>query len=153
LRSSAVGKNHWRNSDIGKVDDVTNKRKSSSFFISRACLLQRKKTSFIVLEARNRIGGRIVSPEHQVFFADLGTSWYWPEIQPKMAHLVERLGLTGYRQFEEGAGSVNTRGIATASGPTPYPLTALRDKPRFANGKIFRESRIRYLYRILPSVG
>ncbi len=72
--------------------------------IYAACLLQREKASFIVLEARNRIGGRIVSPEHRGFFADLGPSWYWPKIQPKMARLVDRLGLTGYRQFEDGLG-------------------------------------------------
>jgi monoamine oxidase len=72
--------------------------------IYAASLLQRKKASFIVLEARNRIGGRIVSPEHRGFFADMGPSWYWPEIQPKMARLVESLGLTGYRQFEDGLG-------------------------------------------------
>jgi monoamine oxidase len=72
--------------------------------IYAASLLQRKKASFIVLEARNRIGGRIVSPEHRGFFADMGPSWYWPEIQPKMARLVESLGLIGYRQFEDGLG-------------------------------------------------
>lgn len=72
--------------------------------IYTASLLHRKKVPFVVLEARNRIGGRILSPEYRGFFADMGPSWYWPEIQPKMARLVDSLGLTGYRQFEEGLG-------------------------------------------------
>jgi monoamine oxidase len=72
--------------------------------IYAACLLQQKKGSYVVLEARNRLGGRIVSPEFQGFFADLGPSWYWPEIQPKMARLIDSLGLIGYRQFEDGLG-------------------------------------------------
>jgi len=72
--------------------------------IYAASLLHRKKIPFILLEARNRMGGRIASPEYRGGFADLGPSWYWPEIQPKMARLVDSLGLTGYRQFEEGLG-------------------------------------------------
>lgn len=72
--------------------------------IYAAFLLSRKNESFVVLEARKRIGGRILSPEHQGFFSDLGPSWYWPEIHPKMARLVHTLGLEGYRQFESGMG-------------------------------------------------
>lgn len=72
--------------------------------IYAAYLLSRTNESFVVLEARDRIGGRILSPEHQGFFSDLGPSWYWPDIHPKMAHLIETLGLKGYRQFEEGMG-------------------------------------------------
>lgn len=72
--------------------------------IYAAYLLSRRKASFLVLEARERIGGRILCPEHQGYLSDLGPSWFWPEIQPKIAHLVQTLGLEGYRQFEEGLG-------------------------------------------------
>jgi len=72
--------------------------------IYAAYRLSRKNASFLLLEARNRIGGRVLSPEHQGFCADLGPSWYWPSIHPKMAQLVETLGLSGYRQFEDGLG-------------------------------------------------
>lgn len=57
-----------------------------------------------MLEARNRVGGRILCPEHHGFFPDLGPSWYWPDIHPRMAHLVQHLGLEGYPQFEDGFG-------------------------------------------------
>ncbi len=72
--------------------------------IYAAGLLSQKNESFVVLEARDRIGGRILCPEHRGYTCDLGPSWYWPEIHPHMARLIETLGLKGYRQFEEGMG-------------------------------------------------
>ncbi|AOY60372.1 flavin monoamine oxidase family protein [Desulfococcus multivorans] len=72
--------------------------------IYAAWLLSRKNTSFVVLEARERIGGRILCPGYQGFFSDLGPSWYWPAIHPKITHLIETLGLNSYPQFETGLG-------------------------------------------------
>ena len=72
--------------------------------IYAAFLLSGKNKPVVVLEARERIGGRILSPGHQGFRSDLGPSWYWPAIHPKMANLVKTLGLTSYRQFESGMG-------------------------------------------------
>lgn len=72
--------------------------------IYAASLLSEKNKPFIVLEARNRIGGRILCPAYQKYVCDLGPSWYWPDIHPTMARLVDALGLTGYRQFEDGLG-------------------------------------------------
>lgn len=106
--------------------------------IYAAHLLSRQKRSFIVLEARDRIGGRILCPEHQGYTCDLGPSWYWPEIHPRMARLVEALDLTGYQQFEEGmgrfqrmSGDVHTvRGYATEphSWRLSGGMTALVDR-------------------------
>ena len=70
--------------------------------IYAAFLLAEKKKSFVLLEARSRVGGRILSPEHQGFFADLGPSWYWPMVNPKVSALIQTLGLKGYPQFETG---------------------------------------------------
>ncbi len=72
--------------------------------IYAASLLAQKNKSFLILEARDRMGGRILCPSHQNYYCDLGPSWYWPDIHPCMARLVETLGLTGYRQFEDGLG-------------------------------------------------
>ena len=90
-----------------------------------ASLMSQRNKSFVVLEARARVGGRILSPEHQGFFSDLGPSWYWPEIHPKMAHLIQAMGLKGYRQFEEGKGRFqNSIGaIRTVSGYIMEPLS------------------------------
>jgi monoamine oxidase len=93
--------------------------------IYAAYLLSQRNKSFVVLEARERIGGRILCPEHQGFFSDLGPSWYWPEIHPKMAQLIQALGLKGYRQFEEGRGRFESPvgAVRTVSGYIMEPLS------------------------------
>ena len=78
--------------------------------IYAAFLLAAKKKSLVLLEARSRVGGRILSPEHQGFFADLGPSWYWPGINPKITTLIQALGLKGYPQFETGSGRFQAKG-------------------------------------------
>ena len=77
--------------------------------IYAAFLLAEKKASFVLLEARSRVGGRILSPEHQGFFADLGPSWYWPAINPRLNMLIQALGLKRYPQFETGLGRLQAR--------------------------------------------
>ncbi len=81
--------------------------------IYAAYLLARRGKSFILLEARERLGGRILSPEAQGFFTDMGPSWYWPAIHPQMAQLISDLELKGYRQFEEGLGRFQSVSGAT----------------------------------------
>ena len=62
--------------------------------------------SVTVVEARDRIGGRVLTvgetgePAEDGF--DLGPSWYWPEIQPAIGALVEELGLPAFAQHSEG---------------------------------------------------
>ncbi|MCK5100737.1 MAG: FAD-dependent oxidoreductase, partial [Desulfobacteraceae bacterium] len=86
--------------------------------IYAAYLLSKQNKSFVLLEARPRIGGRILSTEHQGFFFDLGPSWYWPSINPKIVQLMQILNLKGYQQFEEGRGCFqNPNGdVQTVSG-------------------------------------
>ena len=89
--------------------------------IYTAFLLAEKKESMVLLEARSRIGGRILSPEHQGFFADLGPSWYWPGVNPKINALIQSLGLKGYPQFEIGLGRFQAKdgNVETIAG---YPM-------------------------------
>jgi len=89
--------------------------------IYAAWLLSRKNASFVVLEARDRIGGRILCPEYQGFSLDLGPSWYWPAIHPKITHLIEILDLKGYRQFEMGFGRFQ-RSNGTVQTVGGYPM-------------------------------
>ena len=48
---------------------------------------------FQLLEARNRFGGRILSVDAKGDLSpdgfDLGPSWYWPAMHPRMARVVE----------------------------------------------------------------
>ncbi len=59
-----------------------------------------------ILEARDRIGGRILTVDEagrpSVDGFDLGPSWFWPKMQPGLGALVKELGLTGFGQFSEG---------------------------------------------------
>ncbi len=72
--------------------------------IYAAWLLSEKNKSFVLLEARPRCGGRILSAEYKGFFYDLGPSWYWPSINQGIVQLMNALNLKGYQQFEYGMG-------------------------------------------------
>jgi monoamine oxidase len=93
--------------------------------IYAASQLAQRGESFIVLEARERLGGRILSPEYRGFFTDMGPSWYWPEIHPRMARLISALGLKGYRQFEAGYGRFQSLSgaVQTVNGYATEPLS------------------------------
>ena len=71
-----------------------------------AHLLRAANVECMVLEARNRLGGRILSvdetgqPAQDGF--DLGPSWYWPRMQPAIAALIAELGLPSFAQTSEG---------------------------------------------------
>lgn len=43
--------------------------------IGAASILNKQKVSYIVLEARDRIGGRVLSQKIDGVFIDLGASW------------------------------------------------------------------------------
>lgn len=69
---------------------------------------------YVLLEARNVLGGRIQSRSreseihgtaesavaHDRF--DLGPTWFWPAFQPELDQLVTNLGLERFAQFEMG---------------------------------------------------
>ena len=69
-------------------------------------LLHAAGVDFRVVEARQRLGGRILSkdergtPSEDGF--DLGPSWFWPHVQPQLASVVKDLGLTTFPQHNEG---------------------------------------------------
>lgn len=60
-----------------------------------------------VLEARGRIGGRVLSREivdrPDLGKFDLGPTWFWPQHEPVIASLVKELGLSTFEQHTEGA--------------------------------------------------
>ena len=87
--------------------------------LNAARLLHRAGISFQLFEARDRLGGRILtvdetgSPAEDGF--DLGPSWFWPEMQPALSNLVTELGLPAFAQY--------------SNGDTLFERTA-RDEPR-----------------------
>ena len=83
-----------------------------------AFLLERKGIAYRLLEARDRLGGRIAvgqpsgaltssnstdidKTEPNAAF-DLGPSWFWPDYQQQLSNLIETLGLSRFAQFEAG---------------------------------------------------
>lgn len=73
--------------------------------LSLAKALHEQGQDFSLFEARERLGGRVLSvPFAQVELqADLGPTWFWPDSQPLVTHLVEELRLEHFPQHDEGA--------------------------------------------------
>lgn len=71
-----------------------------------ASLLHKAGVDFQLLEARERLGGRILTlddtgrPAGDGF--DLGPSWFWPGMQPAIGALVDELGLGAFAQNSDG---------------------------------------------------
>jgi monoamine oxidase len=66
--------------------------------------LQAQGVSLAVFDARHRSGGRILSQaiDGQGAAVDLGASWYWPETEPRIAALIDALGLKTFEQPDQG---------------------------------------------------
>lgn len=69
-------------------------------------LLDAAGVDFRVIEARERLGGRILTTDERGVPSadgfDLGPSWFWPHVQPQLAALVQELGLAFFPQHTEG---------------------------------------------------
>jgi monoamine oxidase len=76
-----------------------------------AHLLEQAGLDVCLVEARQRIGGRILGasvtvtptagePQHQ---HDLGPAWVWPDINPRLAHWLQALDLAVHPQHGQGA--------------------------------------------------
>ncbi len=64
--------------------------------------LQQSKQDVILLEARPRTGGRILSVTHQHCRYDMGPAWVWPQLQPRLHQLLTQLDLTVFNQYTRG---------------------------------------------------
>lgn len=63
--------------------------------------LQRAGADYTLLEARDRVGGRVLSTVVDGAAFDVGPAWFWP-IQPRMTALVGRLRIDFFEQFSDG---------------------------------------------------
>lgn len=74
--------------------------------LTAALRLHRAGIAFRLLEARARLGGRVLSVDASDEASrdgfDLGPSWFWPEMQPAFGGLVDDLGLASFAQQDEG---------------------------------------------------
>jgi monoamine oxidase len=98
-----------------------------------ACLLQRQGIEdFVILEARDVLGGRIASFDagtSSLDRFDLGPTWFWPDYQRELDQLIHELGLERFAQHEAGdmvvertAGAAPQRMRGYANVPTSMRL-------------------------------
>jgi monoamine oxidase len=65
--------------------------------------LLQKQQDVIVLESRDRRGGRILSAEYdKTCRFDMGPAWVWPALQPRLQQLITHLNLDIFEQFTSG---------------------------------------------------
>ncbi len=67
-----------------------------------AYLLEQQGIDYVLLEAQDRSGGRLLAADHEGARVDLGATWFWPEIQAELWALVQALQLPTFRQPEAG---------------------------------------------------
>lgn len=75
----------------------------SGLYLAR--LLEQRGYPVSVLEARDRVGGRIVSEKiaaDRHASVDLGPAWVWPQLQPRLSRLLEELGIEVFAQYVDG---------------------------------------------------
>ncbi len=71
--------------------------------LSLAQSLTVTQQDFAVYEARERFGGRILSlPETQSFRYDMGPSWIWPDLQPRLARFIAEHAIEIFPQWCHG---------------------------------------------------
>lgn len=97
-----------------------------------ALLLERQGiTDYVLLEARDRLGGRISSAvlaDGRGLMGgafDLGPSWFWPDHQPNLDQFVTELGLSRFEQHEQGEILLERRGDAPAQRVSGYGSAAV----------------------------
>jgi monoamine oxidase len=73
--------------------------------VALARSLFRQGRAVALFEARERLGGRILSvaTSRSGGVADLGPCWFWPATQPLMKSLVAELGLASIPQHDDGS--------------------------------------------------
>lgn len=66
--------------------------------------LRAQGREFLLFEARDRLGGRILSVSSELTGTalDMGPSWFWPKTQPRITRLIADLGLTSFPQHDTG---------------------------------------------------
>ncbi len=104
-----------------------------------ASLLHARGERCVILESRDRLGGRALSTlrdahgEIPAAHFDLGPAWYWPEAQPNIARLVRELCVNVFPQYAAGAMRVERFRLESPQSFLPDDGT-VPDAMRFRDG-------------------
>ncbi|MGE4482783.1 flavin monoamine oxidase family protein [Acidocella sp.] len=101
--------------------------------LALAEMLETRGQSVLILEARGRLGGRILSETDAAsgLAVDLGPTWFWPHRQALVATLAQRLGIPSFPQRDEGA---NLSLADAGKGPERTPPQHVHDKAHRLTG-------------------
>lgn len=69
--------------------------------LALAEMLEAEGHDYMLVEARERFGGRIETKRLGAGYFDMGPAWFWAG-QPRIAALIDRLGLEKFDQFSNG---------------------------------------------------
>ena len=93
--------------------------------VALADIVQRAGRSVEVLEARDRVGGRLLGHRHGDARFDLGATWFWPN-EPRVQALAARLGLRLHTQYLAGDALFHQPGTAQRIDGNPLDTTSGR---------------------------
>ncbi len=76
-----------------------------------AYLLEQQGQAVLLIESRDRIGGRVLSDAATAAesFIDLGPSWVWPSMNERLSEWTDKLGLQLFPQYRHGATVVESQ--------------------------------------------
>lgn len=78
--------------------------------------LTQQRNDFLLVEAQDRLGGRIMTKETAGGQFDLGPAWFWPG-QPRMAALARRFNIPVFEQYSTGDLMFQDQSGAIQRGP------------------------------------
>jgi len=99
-----------------------------------AVMLHEAGHSVIVVEAADRLGGRMCSlrdPVSNAYLGDLGPTWIWPEAQPFAARWLQELDLKLTPQYDRGDAIID---MVAQGLPTRHPLPGMDGSYRVVGG-------------------
>jgi monoamine oxidase len=64
--------------------------------------LEKSRTDYLFVEAKDWLGGSILTKSIQDRGFDYDSAWFWPG-QPRIARAIDELGLGYFEQFSDGA--------------------------------------------------
>lgn len=69
--------------------------------LALARMLEQAGADYLLLEGRDRFGGRILTEHLDGGYFDMGPAWFWPG-QPRIAALIDQLKLQKFDQYADG---------------------------------------------------